>query len=300
MKRHVAALLMIGFAAAGCANAASMDASQSIDVGGVQRTYLLHVPPAVSGRVPLVLAFHGHGGDGASQERLTGFDALSDRYGFIVAYPDGIDRGWNDGRFPDAKGPDDLGFAAALQDDLERRYPIDTKRVYATGFSNGAVFSNYLACNQSNRIAAIAPVSGSLPVKDVANCHPQRAVSVLEIAGTDDPIMPYRGGTIVLAGRNRGDVISFDQTAAFWAKNAGCSPSPTSTLLAPVGPADGTSITRGTFSHCVGGSDVAEYTVTGGGHAWPGGPQYLPGFIIGRASNQLDASQTIVAFLLAH
>jgi polyhydroxybutyrate depolymerase len=295
-----AAIAVAGILSAGCAKAAPDDTTESIAVNGVHRTYVLHVPEHVTGSVPLILAFHGHGGDGAQQARLTGFDALADRYGFIVAYPDGIDRAWNDGRPVNAKGPDDLAFAAALVDDLEHRYSIDPARVYATGFSNGAVFSNYLACNQADRFAAIAPVSGPMPVVDEPNCHPQRAVSFLEINGTNDPIVPFDGGQVVLAGMDRGLVLSFAQTGAFWAKNAGCSVRPTVTPLPAIAPPDGTSVTRSSFSDCRPGTGVEEYAVSGGGHTWPGGPQYLPKLFVGTASRQLDASETIVQFFLAH
>jgi polyhydroxybutyrate depolymerase len=296
----IAALALLGVFGAGCAKAAPGDSNESITVNGVLRSYVLHVPDGITGRVPLILSFHGHGGDGAQQARLTGFDALADRYGFIVAYPDGIDRGWNDGRPVNAKGPDDLAFAGAIVDDLEHRYSIDPARVYATGFSNGAVFSNYLACNQANRFAAIAPVSGPMPVVDAPNCHPQRAVSFLEINGTADPIVPFDGGQIVLAGMNRGLVLSFAQTGAFWAKNAQCAASPTVTALPAIAPPDGTSVTRSSFSGCRSGTGIEGYAVSGGGHAWPGGPQYLPKLFVGIASRQLDASETIVQFFLAH
>ncbi|HTA39782.1 MAG TPA: hypothetical protein VK760_11925, partial [Candidatus Acidoferrales bacterium] len=116
-----AVLAALSISGASCAKAAPGDAGESITVNGVSRTYVLHVPDGLIGPAPLVLSFHGHGGDGASQARLTGFDALSDRDRFIVAYPDGIDRAWNDGRPVNAKGPDDLGFAAALVDDLKHR-----------------------------------------------------------------------------------------------------------------------------------------------------------------------------------
>jgi polyhydroxybutyrate depolymerase len=296
----IVALALLGVVGAGCAKAEPGDTSESIAVNGVHRTYVLHVPDGITGRVPLILSFHGHGGDGAQQSRLTGFDALSDRYRFIIAYPDGIDRSWNDGRPVNANGPDDLAFAAALADELEQRYSIDPARVYATGFSNGAVFSNYLACNQANRFAAVAPVSGPMPVVDAPNCHPQRAVPVLEIGGTTDPVVPFDGGPIMLAGTNRGEVLSFAQTGAFWAKNAGCAASPAVTPLPAIAPPDGTSVTRTSFSGCHAGAGVVEYAVVGGGHAWPGGPQYLPKFLVGTASRQLDASETIVQFFLAH
>ena len=129
-----AVLAVVGISGASCAKAAPGDTNESITVDGVRRTYVLHVPDGIAGKVPLVLSFHGHGGDGAWRSRLTGFDALSDRDRFIVAYPDGIDRAWNDGRPVNAKGPDDLAFAAALVDDLEHRYSIDpAARVFATG-----------------------------------------------------------------------------------------------------------------------------------------------------------------------
>jgi polyhydroxybutyrate depolymerase len=300
MRFVLAALVVLGISGTGCAKAAPGDTSESLAVNGVRRTYVLHVPSGLTGRVPLILSFHGHGGDGAEQSRLTGFDALSGRYGFIVAYPDGIDRGWNDGRPVNAKGPDDLAFSSALADDLEHRYSIDPARVYATGFSNGGVFSNYLACSQADRFAAIAPVSGLMPVADAPDCHPQRAVSVLEINGTTDPIVPFNGGTIVLAGMNRGQVLSFAQTGAFWAKNAGCSVAPAVTPLPAIAPPDGTSVTRTSFADCRLGTSVVEYAVAGGGHTWPGGPQYLPKLLVGTASRQLDASETIVQFFLAH
>jgi polyhydroxybutyrate depolymerase len=299
--RTLAAILaLLGIAAAGCANADSPDSSQSIDAGGAHRTYVLHVPAGLTGRVPLILAFHGHGGNGAGMARLTGLDALADRYQFIVAYPDGIDRGWNDGRRVNANGANDLAFAAALQDDLEKRYPIDPNRVYVTGFSNGATFANYLSCSQADRIAAFAPVSGTLPAVDQAGCHPQRAIPELQIGGTADPIMPFSGGQIVLLGRDRGEVLSADRNAALWAANAGCNPKPVTAPLPPVSPADGTSVTRTVFTGCRPGTNVVQYSVIGGGHTWPDGRPYLTRAIIGITSNQLDASDTIVRFFLAH
>jgi polyhydroxybutyrate depolymerase len=296
----LAALLALGIAMAGCANPARADTSESITVNGVRRTFDLHVPPRLTGRVPLILSFHGHGGQGKGQARLTGMNALSDRYGFIIAYPDGIDRGWNDGREVNANGVDDVAFANALMGELERRYPIDPKRIYATGFSNGAIFSNYLACNDANRIAAIASVSGYLPAAGAPDCHPARPLAVLQIGGTADPIVPFNGGGIVIAGRSRAEVISFAQNGELWAKSAGCSPTPATTTLAAIAPPDGTSVTRSTFTGCRAGADVVEYAIDGGGHTWPGGLPYLPKFVIGPLSHQFDASEAIVEFFLAH
>jgi polyhydroxybutyrate depolymerase len=293
------ASLFIGLVVIG-AVARADDAQKSIVVDGMKRTYLLHVPASISGHVALIIAFHGHGGDGASQERLSNMDALADKDGFVVAYPDGVDRGWNDGRPETASKVNDLDFEAALQSDLEKAYPIDPKRVYATGFSNGAVFSNDLACTASQRIAAVAAVSGTLPTVDAPKCRPKRPIPIMLIAGTSDPVMPYAGGEIVVAGERRGQVLSFDDTVAFWAKADGCAPRPATNALQPLATPDGTSVTQRTYNGCTGGSSVIAYTITGGGHTWPGGPQYLPAILIGRASQQLDATQTIVEFFLEH
>lgn len=277
-----------------------LGAFASLIVGGVTRTYVLHVPPHAPKSPALIVAFHGHLGSGANMEKLSGFDAPSDRKGFIVAYPDGLQRGWNDGRTGGSNTADDLGFATALVATLERQYGVDPERVYFTGFSNGATFSQYAACKMSTTVAAIAAVSGSMPVDDRPGCSPQRAISVLEIAGTDDPIMPYAGGEIELLGMARGAVLSFDATTQYWAQNAGCEAKPQVTALAPIAPADGTSVQRAAYQGCRDGSAVVAYTVKGAGHTWPGGEQYLPRALIGISSTQLDATQTIVDFLLSH
>jgi polyhydroxybutyrate depolymerase len=163
------------------------------------------------------------------------------------------------------------------------------------------MFSQYIGCTLADQIAAIAPVSGYMPTEDAAGCHPVRPISVLEIAGTADPIMPITGGEINLLGFNRGaEVLSAKQTILMWANHAKCKGSSQFAALAPIATNDGTSVTRTSYASCVNGTSVVLYTVIGGGHAWPGGRQYAPKLIIGRASRQLDASQTIVEFFLAH
>jgi len=291
-------------AALAAATSHANDLRQSLVSGGVERSYVVHLPSGIVPRKPsaLVLAFHGHLGTGAGQARLSGLDALADRFGFIVVYPDGIDRSWNDGRSTVISKTDDLGFVRALLDDLTHRYPIDAKRVYATGMSNGAMFVQYLACNFADRIAAIAPVAGPLPADDRASCRPSRAISVLEIHGTADPIVPYGGGAVknYRARGNGGVVLSVAETIAFWAHNAGCSDAPRTERLAPVAPADGTGVVKTTFADCRRGAAVTSYAIDGGGHTWRGGWAYMPRFLIGTTSDQLDASRAIVEFFLAH
>jgi polyhydroxybutyrate depolymerase len=271
----------------------------SLDFGGAHRSYLIHVPPKVAARVPLVLSFHGHFGTGEDIEKLTHLDALSDELGFVVVYPDGIAGSWNDGR-PQDLGADDVGFVRALIADLSRRYPIDRKRVYATGFSNGASFTQYLGCNLADEIAAIAPVSGYLPRAVVDTCHPARPISVLQIGGTSDPVEPFGGGEVKIGVIDRGAVLSAQESVDFWKANATCSGAPATVAVSPAPPLDGTSIVSTTYGGCTGGTSVQLDMVFGGGHTWPGGRQYLPAAVIGPASTQLDASRAIVTFFLAH
>ncbi|HTW83710.1 MAG TPA: PHB depolymerase family esterase [Candidatus Sulfotelmatobacter sp.] len=276
----------------------SGDRAGSVVVGGVTRTYVYHVPPTLGKRVPLILVFHGHYMTGEQQSKMTHLDPLADRRGFIVVYPNGIRRGWNDGRRN--KGVDDLGFLHALIATFAQRYPIDRKRIYVTGFSNGATFSEIVGCTQADTIAAIAPVSGPLAADMLSSCHPQRPISVLAIEGTADPLVPYGGGQVHILGFARGAVLSIRQTIDFWKTNAHCTIGPRETALPPIPPGDGTRVTRTAFAGCTDDAAVQLYTITGGGHAWPQGPQYLPKAVVGIASTQLDADGAIVDFFYAH
>ncbi|HLF92783.1 MAG TPA: PHB depolymerase family esterase, partial [Planctomycetota bacterium] len=177
--------------------------SGSLKVGALDRTYILHVPPSLpkDRPAPLVLVFHGGGGQGKQMEGFTGFSALSDKEGFIVGYPDGLEKNWYDGRVVEASRAhrekiDDLAFVDALIDEIGRRHPVDPKRIYATGISNGAFFSHWLAAHRSARIAAIAPVVGGMSPALAESFKPEGPVSVLILQGTEDPLVPYSGGEI--------------------------------------------------------------------------------------------------------
>ena len=279
------------------------DSADSIQVGNLQRTYDLHLPTAYDGSkpTPLVLALHGGGGAGTGMIALTGLNGGADRNDFIVAYPDGIDHHWNDGRVvnPDV---DDVAFISALIDHLAATLNVDRKRVYATGMSNGGIFSNRLGCELSGQLAAIAPVAGTLSVNDAARCAPKQPVSVIAFHGTDDPLVPFNGGTV--RGENiggiGGEVLAAPDTAARWAKFDGCTGSPTVADLPDVDPGDGTRVQRETYGTCQGGSAVVLYIITGGGHAWPGGLPYMPALVIGKTSRDINASQLIWEFFAAH
>ena len=281
----------------------SDDAKVHIMVDGIDRTYVVHEPRMAqpAGGFPVVLAFHGGGGTADSMVRLTGFNDIADARGLVIVYPDGIDRHWNDGRSTIKNKTDDVAFVRALLDDVGRNYPIDRGRVFATGISNGALFTQRLGCELSGEISAIAPVAGPIPADLAPHCQPARPVSVLQIEGDADPIIPYNGGKVVdFGGRGEGGIVlSTQETMSLWGRVDGCTGrSPVETLPQTADP-DGTQVTRTYFLGCQIGAQVVLLTVLGGGHAWPGGPQYAPRFIIGPASRQLDASTAIVDFFLS-
>jgi polyhydroxybutyrate depolymerase len=267
------------------------------DFGGTTRSYVLHVPASLDGTpVPLLIELHGGGGSGDNIDRLTGFFAIADREGFVVAAPSGIGKAWNDGR--EEKGgatgnADDVGFLSAMIDRIEGRASIDPTRVYATGISNGAIMSGRLACQLSNRIAAVAQVAGTAAVTVAADCNPGRPVPILEIHGTADPLVPYGGGTVATQLGGRGDVVGVDDWASAWVARDGDDPTPQVTTL-------GSDTTVRTWHGATSRSDLVFYRVDGAGHTWPGGSQYLPRFIIGSTTRTFDASEVIWAFLSAH
>jgi polyhydroxybutyrate depolymerase len=186
---------------AGC-SAANVEHGRRIEttlqVDGVARQVILDVPDSVKAKAPapLLLDFHGFGHSGAGVWNVSGFKLLAEKAGFITAYPTGLPvtlnlrgqpmtgPGWE---MYSIDGNRDLAFVRALLDDLERRYCLDRRRIYATGFSNGAFFSQLLACALAERIAAVAPVSGG--ALRVA-CEPKRPVPILIQHGSQDDLLP--------------------------------------------------------------------------------------------------------------
>lgn len=279
---------------------------KTLETGGRERAYRLHVPPSYSkeNAVPLVLMFHGGGGSSSGMEALTGFGALSDREGFIVAYPDAVEGNWNDGRedFRSESrklGVDDVAFVAALVDALSAEYAIDAKRVYASGISNGAIMSHCLGARLSRRFAAIAPVVGGMATGVADGFAPEEPVSVLAIQGTDDPLVPYDGGGIGFFG-GRGTIVSTARALELWRTHDGCGAEAAVLDLPDTDPEDGTRVLRSTWTGGTNGTEVVLVRIEGGGHTWPTGPQYLPRSVIGRTSKDIEATAVIWEFFARH
>ena len=275
--------------------------------GGLQRTYLVHLPACYdkSRLWPLVIVLHGGGGEGKNIDALTGFNTESDREGFVVVYPDAVNRNWNDGRGdPNIKSQatdiDDVSFISALIDQLEKDLSINKKMIYVTGISNGAMMSHRLGCELSAKIAAIAPVAGNVPEKMKPSWSPLRPLSVLIINGTDDPLVPWNGGDVTFLTLKRGRVISVADTIKFWVAKDGCAAVPVTYQLPDTESGDGTTTTMESYKGCNWEAEVVLYTVKGGGHTWPGGLQYMSESLIGKTSRDFNATATIWQFFKHH
>ncbi len=278
------------------------DRVDTLTVDGQLRRYVVHLPPGDGATPrPLLLALHGGGGRAEGMDRLTGLDALADRGGVIVVYPQGLDRHWNDGRATIKRKVDDVAFIRALLDRIEREWPVDPRRVGVTGISNGGIFTERLGCDLADRFSLIAPVAGSLARDYQPDCHPARPLTVMQFDGVDDPIVPYAGGSVASFGGlgEGGTVMSVDDTTAFWARANGCRGAGPEQALPPLAD-DGTRVSRRTWTDCRAGTAVMRYRIDGGGHTWPGGWQYLPKHFIGRTTQQIDAGALTVDYLAHH
>lgn len=273
------------------------DSFNTIEVKGIRREYLLHVPPgyAKGHALPLVLVLHGGGGEPKGTARNTRMTELADREGFLVVYPAGMDRHWNDGRVEVGATADDVGFLSAVIDHVAARYDLDRNRVFATGISNGAFMSARLACELSDRVRAVGLVAGTISGALQATCRPKRPVAVVMLSGTEDPMVPYGGGSV---RGNRGKISGAEATAAFWAKANGCAAGTERRELAVHDSSDPTRVTLAQYERCPAGAQVQLYIIRGGGHTWPGGRPYLPAIMVGKVSRQIDADEVMWKFFL--
>ena len=299
---------------------AAGDYSRSLTLDGGSRTYAVHVPPGLppSAPAPLVFAFHGGGQTATAFEGFAHLQAKSDSSGFILVEPEGTPAlpgtspgtldVWNAGNCCELAAQvndnvDDVGFVAAMLASLEGELCVDAKRVFATGFSNGAMLAHRLACQLSDRIAAIAAVSGGMgnrnldvtPVQTLFPCSPGRPVSVLHIHGTQDACYPFDGGYVPLSAITAEPVMT---TVTDWAGRNGCSSGPPSTVLTA-------GIATCQQYPCPEAGEVELCTIDGGGHYWPGGDDWTASEVVcglnqGVRSMDLIANDALWSWFLRH
>jgi polyhydroxybutyrate depolymerase len=203
------------------------DSRQTLLVGGVNRSYVLHLPPSYdpASRAPLIVDFHGIGETGESERRSSPYPAALDREGVVMAFPDGV-RGpagtaWNVGPCCVAD-VDDVAFARALVAHVQTLACIDATRVYAVGVLTGGGMTHYLACHAADLFAGVAPAAFDLLEENVADCLPSRPVTVVSFRSTADPRVPYAGGESSLVPGMPLTFLGARATFAKWAAIDGC------------------------------------------------------------------------------
>lgn len=293
-----------GYARQGRLPGSPEDSIHTVTVDRLKRTYIVHIPSGVHEPLPLVIALHGGGGSSEKMANLSGFDALSDREGFAVVYPQGVENHWNDGRDiqeyrAHREDIDDVKFISTVIDILSGEVAIDENRIYAVGISNGAMMACRLACELSDRIAAIAMVAGAMPVDLHGICSPSKEISVLVMNGVDDPLVLWEGGEIQAGRRHIGVAMSVSDTVMYWVRANGCEESPSVAWL-PDTHEDGCSVRKETYGKGNQGTEVVLYAIEGGGHTWPGGPQYAAEGLIGKTCYDIKASEVIWEFFQEH
>jgi len=271
-----------------------------------ERSAIVHVPPhAIDKRdISVVLNFHGGGGHGANEQEYSLMDRLADRETFVAVYPNGSGRfgkrllTWNAGTccaYAVINNVDDVGFVRALISKLAESIPIDRRRIYATGLSNGAMMSHRLAAEAGDLIAAVAPVAGGMVVPGMKST---RAVPVMHIHSVDDPRALYAGGLGPPFPLTKSQVFhpNIDQMIARWVKYNGCSTEPAVVDRRAGREGSGQSSTRYVYSHCRDGVEVDLWKLTGAGHVWPGGKQKFMERILGPSTEIIDANQEMWNF----
>lgn len=279
---------------------ATLDMRHDLTSGSQKRWYFLTTPRTNNQRaIPLVVDFHGLAEGADVHRRMTHFSQLGQRKGFIVATPNGTGSPvqWN---ISDQSSKNkDLEFVGKLLDSIEGAHCVDTSRVYATGLSDGALFSSLLACTMADRFAAVAPVAGLAKPGD---CHPSRPIPMLTFHGTADPILLFNGGVgdaLNQALGGKSDIkttattvptdlhgTGYPAAAAAWAAEDGCGAKATDTRVAR-------DLIKRTY-RCPAGLGVQFFIVVGGGHSWPGSEfSKAIGKIVGPTTFSIDATAEI-------
>ena len=259
--------------------------SGRLSSGGENRYYLLYVPggyQADGEPLPLVISLHGFTSNPSQQASMTQWHKLAESENFLVVFPagTGFPRRWR----ADGRQETDVQFVADLIDDLDGRYQIDSRRIYADGFSNGGGMVFMLGCRLSDHIAAIGTVAGAY-VLPLEACQPERAVPMMVFHGTGDPIVPFTGGSVHDFEQPLPVISDWVQAVA---EKQGCEPAGQHL------PAPG-SVRGMQYDDCDADASIVYYIIPNGGHTWPGSTA-LPSWLVGPSSRDLDATERLWAF----
>ncbi len=269
------------------------------------RTYQVYFPDEQFSEdtLPILFVLHGGGGNATDLQLSTfnRFNELADLHGFIVVYPEGFEKQWNDGR--DVSGIvtawdeniDDVGFISEIVRLLSLDYRIDNDRIFTSGISNGGFMSSRLLCDRGDLFRGGAIITATLGESYLPSCSPQSGTSLLVLNGTEDPLVPYEGGQVTVLGQERGLIISTEAYMLLWAGANGCESVPEITDR-PDTEDDGTTVQIYNYPSCNNQAVVQLYRIEGGGHTWPGAREDLPEILVGRTTKEFVACDLIWDF----
>jgi polyhydroxybutyrate depolymerase len=270
--------------------------------GGVERIYRVHVPPSYDGEepVPLIVAIHFGGGNSQILERLSQLSEYADQKGFLVAYPEGYRTAWGgpDLVTPSVRdGVDDAAFISAVIDRVAGEYRVDPRRVYVAGMCNGSLLAQVVGYELADKVAAVALYTAFMTEAFRESYEtPPRPMPIIQFNGTADTYILWDGGIPPGLGNNGLPVrVGVER----WAEVNGCSKTPEVTELPDVAD-DGTKSRREVYGDCVDGAEVVLYVVEGAGHTWPGGVPYASEDLIGKTSQDMSANEAMWEFFLRH
>lgn len=227
---------------------------KTITVNGTTREYIVHIPESYSETEahPLLFAFHGLGGNMESSYNNSKFHLLAESEGFIAVHPNGISNNWN---AVTVANNIDIAFVDALITQLENDYNVDSDRIYSSGMSNGGYFSFVLACELSDKIAAIGSVTGLMFQTILNNCEPNRPIPVMQIHGTNDGIVNYDNVSTIIS---------------YWISHNNTNTTAIVTTIPDTDTTDGSTVERFLYDGGDNNVEVQHLKITGGNHDWPG------------------------------
>ncbi len=274
------------------------DHVRKLTVDNLERTYYVHVPEKYDPEkpTPLVIALHGAAMNGRMMEWFSGLSETADKAGFLVVYPSGTGReplltwnaGWFNGKI---NRVDDVKFLREMLDDVSGMLQVDPQRIFACGMSNGGMMCYRLAAELSDRIAAIAPVAGTIAVEE---SRPTRPVPVMHFHGTQDELVPYTMEPGQLVGLMK--LKGVNDSVQTWVKLNGCGETPALDTLSQA--EDELKVTRMTYGGGKEGAEVVLITIEGGGHTWPGEPP--PVALLGKSATNISANELMWEFFQRH
>ncbi len=285
--------------------ATAADLDKTILLDGLQRQYIIHLPPGFNntGKWPVIFALHGGGGNYKNTISFYNLNGLADEHGYIIVYPNAVNKSWSmKGVSSKVRGNsqdiDDVKFISVLMDTLIAGYHADPRRFFCTGISRGGIFSLFLAGKLSERIRAIAPVCASLPQSVIGDYHFQHPTPVLLINGTADPLISYTGGK----GRfntsggtaDEYDMLPTEDLVRKINELNNCAAQPAMTDMPNTDRNDGCTAVK--YTYTCNAATVEFIKISNGGHTWPGGSQYLPKMIIGKVCKDFKAEEEVFRF----